>query len=215
MKTDKLLTDASHHITLNHPVRALDEADKADYDLIRLVGFQRGFESLIVAVYYDKGAGSAGDAEEAAVEYLDENFPASLTDEEREERSASWVEKLANPFQAARREALAHLDVYEEAIQSLGFEKYDGDMGYRDFHRYPQGEGKREIISLCEEKLNVVAMTKEYDSDGEPMVVELLAAPLLNATREEIASHVKAIDGALVAARAAAEQAEEEEGISA
>jgi hypothetical protein len=97
----KKLGEASHHITINLPVRVLEEADKADYELIHLVGFQRGFESLIVAVYGDTGNGNESDAADAAVEYLEENFPESLTQEERENHLASWVWTMKNPLKCA------------------------------------------------------------------------------------------------------------------
>ena len=92
------ITDASHHITNFHPVRDVDLDERPDYDLVRLVEFQRGYEALVVAVYCDRGTGTDGDAEEAAVEYLSKNFPESITDEEKESESADRVRAIKNPY---------------------------------------------------------------------------------------------------------------------
>jgi hypothetical protein len=68
----------SYHITGNFPIR---EADSEDREMpCYQVRVPRGFETLDIAVYGD-GLCDA-DAEEAAFEYLLENFPQALSSRE-------------------------------------------------------------------------------------------------------------------------------------
>jgi hypothetical protein len=87
---------ASHHITLCYPLRAIAPAHRAGYGYAYLVGFQRGFEQLEVAVYaYVKN--SKADAEESAVEYMIDHYPDSLTEDEKVNREATSVRLVRRP----------------------------------------------------------------------------------------------------------------------
>jgi len=73
----KTINDISWHITGNHPTREIDPAEYQD-EPMQVVHFQRGFETMQVAVY---GNGlDESDCYEAAVEFLLKNHPASLTE---------------------------------------------------------------------------------------------------------------------------------------
>ena len=81
----------SYHITGDHPTREILPQDRELHRRIFQVGFQRGFEPLLVNVYSDTA--NAQDAEEAAVEFL-RKVPGVLTPEEEETGSATFVKRL-------------------------------------------------------------------------------------------------------------------------
>lgn len=82
----------SYHITGDHPTREVPPGDRELHQRIFQVGFQRGFEPLLVNVYSDTA--TEQDAEEAAVEFLGK-VPGVLTPEEVENQAASFVKRLA------------------------------------------------------------------------------------------------------------------------
>jgi hypothetical protein len=90
MKTpmQPLPRDPSHHITGHYPLRIADNEDRATLPRW-IVGFQRGFGQLQVAVYGENL--TAADVEEAAIEWLEKTAPDSLNAREREERTADCV----------------------------------------------------------------------------------------------------------------------------
>lgn len=89
------MKSVSYHITGEYPLRQITaEEGKADYNDCFIVGFQRGFEQLQVAVY--GGALAASDAEEAAIEYLRRYQPQALTEAEFEEMEADTITRHAH-----------------------------------------------------------------------------------------------------------------------
>ena len=78
MKTETS-NSISWHITGNYPTREIDPAEYFE-EPMRVVHFQRGFETMQVAVY---GHGLCeADCYEAAVEFLMKNHPVSLTEDD-------------------------------------------------------------------------------------------------------------------------------------
>lgn len=83
----------SWHITANMPSRELNPTAREQYRCIFQVGFNRGFEALLINVYSDRC--NEQDAEEAAIEFLEQWHPEALSKEERDGSvGASFVKKL-------------------------------------------------------------------------------------------------------------------------
>jgi hypothetical protein len=82
MKTKHTPTP-SFHISGYHNPREIPETDGGRDEPMTLISLPRGFETLDIAVY---GHGLCfADCEDAALEFLARHFPASLTDEEKDQ----------------------------------------------------------------------------------------------------------------------------------